>query len=95
MLVVVKEEVAWVYVNGGRQGNVELSANTEGERVGAFLDDEDESKTLVEDFAAWRWNPPTLADFPEFDPDPELTRGPTPDPSIPVFGPVSGTITHN
>ena len=93
--VVLKGDKAWAYVNGESLGSFSITADTEGQRVAVFLDDEYEGETLVEDFTVWKWDVSMYKDFPDLNPEAEAMPRPTLAPSVPIFGPTSGAIPHN
>ena len=93
--VVIIGDRGWIYINGNLQGGVDLSADTGGDAVTIFTDDEYEGETRFEDFAVWKWGPVLASSFSDLDPNATPTPTPTPNPSVPIFGPVSGTIPHD
>ncbi len=98
--VVQLDEVGWVYVNGVYQGSFAMDADTGGDQVRIYVSDKEPGLTQFEDFTVWKWDPVMYRDFPEVDPSyvPPATSTPlptaTPDPLVPIFGPVNGSIRH-
>ena len=93
--VVQLDGVVWIYINGVLAGSFATGNFTGGTGTSLFLDDDFEGSTEFSDFAVWEWDPVMFRDFPELDPDAEPTPGPTQNPAIPLFGPVSGAISHD
>ena len=105
--VVYAEGQGWVYINGAYQGSFSMATDTGGNRVAIYVSDKDLGTTRWEDFVVWRWDPTMYRDFPNADPDfvptpaptitprPTHTPAPTVRPSVPLFGPVSGSILHD
>ena len=93
--VVVIGDKGCVYINGNFLGGIDLSADTGGNGIAAFVNDRHSGETLFEDFAVWRWNPQVAGSFPDVDPKAADIPVPTPSPKDPFFGPESGTIVHD
>ena len=100
MQVVLAHGQAWVYINGELAGTFTADIDTGGDEIGIYVNDDFEGRTWFEDVAVWQWNPVMYRDFPDVDPSyvPPPTPTPlptaTPNPSVPTFGPVSGSILH-
>ena len=99
--VVQADNVGWVYINGAFQGSFSMDADTGGDQVAIYVSDKEQGITHFQDFTVWEWIPAMYRDFPEVDPSyvPPATSTPlptaTPNPKVPVFGPVSGSILHD
>ena len=99
--VVLVNGQAWAYINGKLAGSFPVDIDTGGDEIAVYVNDDYEGRTWFEDVAVWRWSPAMYRDFPEVDPSyvPPATSTPfptaTPDPKVPVFGPVSGSILHD
>ena len=93
--VVIIGNRGWVYVNGKLQGGLDLSADTGGNGITIFVDDEYAGETRYEDFTVWSWRSEMASGFSDFDPSATPTPTPTPNPKTPVFGPASGAIQHD
>ena len=99
--VVMRDDRAWVYINGAYQGFFDMTADTLGDWIRLFVSDRRTGTTEFTDFAVWRLDPSMYRDFPELNPGyippptPTSTPTPTPNPAIPLFGPESGSIFHD
>ena len=85
----------WVYIKGVYQGYFSMATDTGGDWIRIFTSDRAPGTTEFTDFAVWRWHETMYGDFPETNPLALPTPGPTPDPSVPIYGPVSGAIAHD
>ena len=61
--VVVTGDRGWFYVNGQFQGGMDLSADTGGDGITLFTDDEHPGETAYKDFAVWKWSPVVARGF--------------------------------
>ena len=92
--------IAWTYVNGTFAGSFSVDLETGGDGVWLIADDDFEGATIFKDAAVWKWDSSMYRDFSEIDPGyvppsaPTSTITPTPNPNVPIFGPVSGSIRH-
>ncbi len=99
--VILAHGQAWVYINGIFEGSFPADLDTGGDEISFYVDDDHEGNTLIEDATIWQWHPSLYRDFPEVNPNyvppatPMPTITPTPNPKVPVFGPVSGRIQHD
>ena len=93
--VVQVDDSAWVYINGVYQGSFSMTADTGGDLVYIYVSDKEDGTTRWEDFSVWQWHQTMYGDFPETNPLALPTPGPAPDPSLPIYGPVSGSISHD
>lgn len=74
--VAMVEDVAYIYVNGQYQGRFGLDADTGGNGIIFFVDDDHAGRTNFEKFAIWRWDTVMAQDFPHAEPE----SGPQPTP---------------
>ena len=93
--VVITGDRGWVYVNGKFQGGMDLSVDTGGDGITIFVDDEHPGETRFSDFAVWKWSPTIARVLSDIDPNATPTPVSTPNPKVPVFGPVTGSILHD
>ena len=87
--VVMRDDRAWVYINGAYQGYFSMTADTLGDWIRLFVSDRRAGTTEFTDFAVWKLDPSMYRDFPELNPGyipppmPTPTITPTPNPAIP------------
>ena len=62
------DDVGYVYINGVLQGRMELDADTGGNGITIFVDDEHAGETRFEDFTVWKWDSALVGHFPDTDP---------------------------
>ena len=84
----------WVYINGQYQGNLDLSAITQGGDIKVFVEDDQAGETRFEDFTVWKWDAALAKQLPEVVDTPTPTSAIPINPKTPVFGPESGVIEH-
>ena len=93
--VVMAHGLAWVYVNEEFVTSFPMDRDTGGNEIGINVYDDHQGRTSFEDMAVWRWDESMREDFPQVAVDYVPPPTPTPDPSVPVHGPESGTIRHD
>jgi len=93
--VALVRDGAYVYVNGVLAGSFPVDLDTGGDEARFIVDDTSEGETPLKYARVWRWHDSMQKDFPEVDPVHAALPTRTPHTSVPIFGPVRGSIRHD